>query len=294
MIQGRISLLCAALVLASGLSNLARAELLRYEPYDYLPGDTLQGKVNPDGEEWLRAGVADPPTNIRVVSGNLSVPPEIKAAVGNSLEIDGTGGASGSTVRLGLGQAITAGSVYYSFPLRVDELTGSNTTVGGFFIGLNNSTGSQATNPGVVVTRIQARIDPNDSTKYQLGLFNAGASTGAATWITPTLDVGETHFIVASYEFNPAAGDDVSRIWIDPSDLDTATPPAPTMTFTGGDISGGQVASIILRQSPAPHLTLDELRVGTTWDDVTVPEPATWGLLLVACLAPLRARRKVR
>jgi PEP-CTERM motif-containing protein len=70
-------------------------------------------------------------------------------------------------------------------------------------------------------------------------------------------------------------------------------PPAATITDDstgiGTDIG---VASIILRQSPAPFLTLDELRVGTTWGDVTppLPEPSTFCLFMFGAIGLLTRR----
>src|SRR5205085_98395 len=99
--------------------------------------------------------------------------------------------------------------------------TGSNNTIGGFFIGLNNTGNtSQATNPSTVGAKIQARIDPVDSSKYDIGIFaNLTATAGAASW-APALTIGDSHFIVVSYTFNTGtATDDVATLWIDPDPL---------------------------------------------------------------------------
>ncbi|MEX0613787.1 MAG: PEP-CTERM sorting domain-containing protein, partial [Pirellulales bacterium] len=71
---------------------------------------------------------------------------------------------------------------------------------------------------------------------------------------------------------------------------DASPPPATIVddsTATGTDLG---VFSIILRQSPAPFLTLDELRVGTTWRDVTIPEPTTFALLALSAVGLLPRR----
>lgn len=278
------SLLCVGIALS--FATTVSAALIVYEPFAY-PTGSVEGNVNSsNGMTWLRAGTSANPTAINVATGSLPVPPKISASIANSATIDGIGDGSGSTTRLALGQTISSGSVYYSFAFRADALTGSNNTIGGFFISFNNTGNtSQTTNPSVAPARIQSRIDPTDSSKYDLGIFNVTATAGSTSW-SPALTVGSTHFIVAGYTFNTGSTtDDVASLWIDPdpSTFETSTPPTPTVTGTGGDVAAPGISSILLRQSPAPFLTLDELRIGTDWGDVTVPEPCTAASLLIAC-----------
>jgi hypothetical protein len=284
------------------VTSTASADLVAYEPFDYGDvGATLQGMTNPGGETWLRAGTANPPSEIKVAGGNLAVPSPLLPPVGNSGEINGIGNGNGASIRLGLGQTISSGTVYYSFAYRADELTDSNSNIGGFFIGLNNSTGSQTGNPTAVGARVQARIDPTDATKYNLGIFrNITATATATSWSGP-LTVGQTLFLVASYEIVSGNQNDVARLWINPNPstfADTSFSPLTTpatlidnTTGTGTDIS---IASIILRQSPAPFLTLDEIRVGTDWASVTavIPEPSPFFVLLLASALLIAARVK--
>jgi hypothetical protein len=114
------------------------------------------------------------------------------------------------------------------------------------------------------------------------------------------LTPGETLFVVLSYEAVPGLQNDIARMWINP-DPSTFRDPLfdPTVTLpdvidnttgTGTDIG---IASILLRQSPAPNATLDELRVGTTWAAVTIPEPATLGLVVIGWAISF-SRRKSR
>ena len=107
------------------------------------------------------------------------------------------------------------------------------------------------------------------------------------------MTVGETLFVVASVEIVAGAFNDVSRLWINPSD--DATP----ATLTDGTFAIGEsgtdigLASIILRQSPAPFLTLDEIRVGTEWADVApVPEPTALAALGLGAAVLLARRRR--
>jgi hypothetical protein len=300
---------CALVFLV--LSSTATAALVRYEPFNYVDvGTTVEGKTNPDGASWLGAysgGVA--PSLIKVASGNLAMPPQLLPAVGNSAEIDGgpstmddNSQQQGKALRLPFASdgvaANSGGTIYYSLALRVDELTGATNTTGGWLLGLNNTTGATTTNPTAAGARLQARVDPTDGNKYNLGVFrNVNATAAAPTWSGP-LTVGETLFLVGSYEAVAGGQNDIARLWInpDPSTFGDAsfspTTTAPTLiddrTGTGTDIG---IFSVLLRQSPAPHVTLDELRIGTTWADVTpvVPEPSS---LVLAAGALAAARRK--
>jgi hypothetical protein len=283
---------CAANVIL--FTSSASAALLRYEPFNYVDvGTTVEGKTNPNAETWVSAYAAAAPNGILVASGNLTMPATLQPAVGNSAEINGSGNGAGKALRLPLGTTITqngGGTAYYSLALRVDELTGSTNVVGGFFVGLNNSGVASTSNPTAAGARLQGRIDPNDPTKFNVGIFrNVNAAAAATSWSGP-LNVGDTYFLVASYETVAGDQNDIARLWINPDPSTFADPgfsPLTTLptvidntTGVGSDIG---IASIILRQGPAPHVTLDEIRVGETWADVTplVPEPCSLALVLI-------------
>jgi hypothetical protein len=288
-----IGLFFGALVVLAPCS-IVSAALLRYEPFDYTDtGTNVEGKTTADGGTWVSAYAAAAPTEITVAGGNLAVPHPLLPPVGNSAEVDGSGNGAGKAIRLPLGGGIAqdaGGTMYYSMALRVDALTGSTNTSGGFFAALNNGAGATTANPTAAAARLQGRIDPVDPTKYNLGIFrNVNATAAAPSWSGP-LTLGETIFLVASYESVPDVQNDIARLWINPdpstfgdasfSLLDTPPTVIDSTTGVGTDIG---VFSMILRQGPAPHVTLDELRVGTTWADVTpTPEPASFGLLLIA------------
>jgi len=272
----------------------ARSGLIVYEPFDYTANTRVLGQTNAStGTPWrLAAGSgATDTTAINVASGNLTPPSGLPSAVGNSATINGNGNLSCAANRLAFnssstGFAADSGStVYYSLLLRGDSLSGSNNTIGGFFIGLNNTGDTASTsNPSAVAARIQARIDPVDATKYDLGIFrNVAATSGATSWSDP-LSLSSTHFIVASIEQVTGTGNDIARIWIDPDPSTFAGPTAPAPTRTDNSTGGTDIGafSIILRQSPAPFFTLDEIRVGTSWEDVTAPEPGTSVLVFLS------------
>jgi hypothetical protein len=308
-------------LLATGVVALltarASAALLTYEEFDYTPtgpGTTVENHVNqPENQTWVSAYATPAPENIRVGSGSLSMPAGVPAGVGNSASIFGTTVAvnntltSGKAIRLPFGGTPAAGvaadsgdTVYFSFAMRVDALTFTNTTTGGFFFALNNSAGPTTTNPSAAAAKVQLRQDPTDGTKYDIGVFrNAGATAAATSWGGPQT-VGDTLFIVGSYETVAGAQNDIARLWInpdpsafaDPGFSPLTTPPTivDNSTGTGTDIG---IFSVLLRQSPTPDLTMDELRVGTAAADV-VPEPASLAIAGIAALGLLGRRRHVR
>jgi hypothetical protein len=272
----------------------APAAFIAYEPFNGNTGSLLGQTNASNGMSWLRAGTSADPTAIKEVTGNLSLTNGMPAPVGNSVALTGIGDGSGAAERLPLGTLVTSGTVYYSFTMRVDNLTGSNNGIGGLFMAFNNTgNASQTTNPSVTPARMQGRIDPTDASKYDIGVFNITATAGSTSW-APALTVGTTHFIVAGYTFNTgSATDDVASLWIDPdpSTFLGGVPPAPTVTGTGGDVASPGIQSLILRQSPAPQMTLDEIRIGTDWTTVTVPEPGACFLLLSSCFFACIPRR---
>jgi hypothetical protein len=139
---------------------------------------------------------------------------------------------------------------------------------------------------------------PNE---FQLGLLKQGTSSVAgATWDAGTYTTNTTIFVVGKYQTVgslqngtlPIATDDVASLWINPpSSTFGGYDPAGALTSTSGDdvtttSSPGNnhtLQSFILRQNGTatdnripPGIIYDELRVGTSWADVTPGVPGDY------------------
>jgi hypothetical protein len=267
--------LLAALAVFSS-APVASASVIAYDGFDYTAGNVLRTNGG-----WVGSSTATPrPT---VVAGSLNYP-GLPASVGNSVQLTN---ANGTADRLSTGgSAITSGTLYYSMIVQ----TGSGGNVGGaFFAGFDDhSTGTLFTPAGGLYTR----FDPVDNTKIDLGIRTGASDIGWSSSFTP----GNTLFVVGSFTFNGVANLDVFN---SPAPV-PATEPAPgshSASTLASDPLITQILAFYLRQNtgePTP-ITVDELRIGTTWADV-VPEPASLAALAPAALSLLagRCRRQRR
>lgn len=271
------------LMLALGFTSVTAFGLpLAYDGFDYPLSSpapiytNLVGQVTNNGPNWVYAGSATSVNDQPYINaGSLSYPP-LAPSIGNSVGF-GNIGSSGMAARLNLPSAVSSGTLYYSFIVKLTDITGISAS-GIFWIGFNNSAGSQTTVPTVVGTRVVTRAD---GAGFNIGLDKSSGSVASFQWypdnVTPTrFNVGDTIFIVGSYTFNTgSSSDDVSQMWINPAPADFAAaspPPAPLTNTAGNDLTGNQIASFCLfnRSAGEPHgIVLDELRAGTTWADVT-------------------------
>jgi hypothetical protein len=240
---------------------------LVYEPFDYPAGQLLTGQTNAAGQGWINGGSgADDAT---IVAGGLAIP-GLAAPRGNCL----TNGGAGPGNRILFNTTLNSGSVYYSFALRVDKL-GTNFAGGTSFIA---SLGYEPSGTLIQEAQLFVRTNSAGTGGYVLGITKTDG-TSIVFW-PQVFTNGQTLFIVASYTFmSGSSTDDQVRLWISPDPLyfgATSPPPASaTATVTGTDIAA--IDRLNLRQNIASNIpeamTIDELRVGTNWADVTPRAP---------------------
>ncbi|TYA53019.1 T9SS type A sorting domain-containing protein [Formosa maritima] len=211
-----------------------------YDGFTYGNGSNLS-----DAPNWENVSVST--DEILITSGNLSYS-GLAASSGNKASFDG--GGSDTAIMFA---PITTGTVYASFIMRVTDLTSVSDVDGGYFAFLGNFDG-------------RLWVVPSGATQYQVGL---GYNTNSADIINAdTHDLDDEVFVVMSYETTTG----LMNAWINPSSTDfEGSAPAVSITI----MDGGPVSSInqfALRQDSTTEtgfMDVDELRLGTTWAQVT-------------------------
>ncbi len=234
-----------------------KGQLLLHEPFNYTP-DPILGLWTQSSQAWLRLNTGD---SVLVDAGNLTYS-GLATSTGNKVKFDG-GGADYYTTFT----SQTSGTVYSSFILNVSAL-GGLTTTGGYFTGFIDA-GTTTTFGATVWLRLSATAG-----KYNIGIATR-TTAAAVSWLPGDYDPGTSYFIVRAYEIIAGTGNDVGKIWINPTP-GSAEPAANATAAVGTDLAS--VQKVFLRQdntTNTPFIEVDEIRVGATWATVTPSNVAT-------------------
>ncbi len=225
------------------------SELPYYEPFAYAEASSLGAS-----QQWSNVNTGDA---IIVAGGNLlpAYPGLTPSTTGYAnFAADGIDCSTSFTAQ-------TTGTVFYSFIMNVNTMVGVTDANGGYFatLGTNSNTFG--------ATLWTKRVD--DGT-FNLGIEVRTANATNTTYDTTALTTATTYFVVVAYTFGIAASDDSVSLWINPT-IGGAQPTATiTDTHTGTDLAS--ISNFILRQdsiTETPSMSVDELRIGTTWTQVT-------------------------
>lgn len=151
----------------------------------------------------------------------------------------------------------TAGTVFYKLNLKVLSMAGVTQANGGYLVGFaqNNTTFGG--------TLWLKRVDDNT---FNIGIETRTATGEATTFTTATYTTGINYNIVVGYTFNTeSTSDDSTRLWINPTSSDEATPTL-TDVHTSSDLTS--IVSFFIRQdstSETPSVEIDDLIVSTTF-----------------------------
>lgn len=297
--------------------RLARATLIVYDSFNQTAGNSLGGTTpttpNPNtsgvNQTWqAQGGTTDnqfsspglsfpaaysnaPPVagNAVTLTGNTSLPNN-SAGNADRIAINSSGSSFGST-----GDLSTA---YYSLLLNVSsDLTGiapntftTQSSLGyGYNYGLLAAFSDSSSATGGLGTQISGIYLRAGSTAGTIDI-GIGGNRGGISW-SSDLAGNTTYFLAA--DFIAGSPGDTSSLWIDPA-LGQSSAPATLLTEDGSQSGGfgdNLVSAFVLTSNsglPTDGIAVDEVRVGTTWQDVTpagaVPEPSSLALLAMAAM----------
>ncbi|MCH8011596.1 MAG: T9SS type A sorting domain-containing protein [Candidatus Marinimicrobia bacterium] len=217
------------------------------ENFQYAAGDNLTDH----GWSAFESSGTNP---IMVSSSGLSFTDYASSGIGNAALLDTTGedDKKGFTEQ-------TSGTVYASFLVNV----ATDGAYAGYFFHFRKSTANKAR---VFVKKV--------SNKLEFGLKKSG-DTGNYTTNGYSFDT--TYLLVLKYEFKAGSGDDEVSLFVFSSGEDFSSEPGtPTLgpDTVGTDFTG--IDYVALRQyKPNQNITVDGIRVGTSWSDAPLPVELT-------------------
>lgn len=265
-------------VLVFGGAVATQATLLFEEHFNSAAGD-LNGTTPTLGGAWY-ANSGSGSTPAQIAAGGLTAPSGFAASSGNMAK---TAISSGLESHATFATQTTGTTVYYSFLLNIPTL---ETQAGSNLIGLSSTDGADYASVRYV------RNSADDF--YTLGL--SYRNTTGFVMDTTHLAAGSTHLLVLSYQIISGTLNDVASFWLDPSSSTFGSGTAPTalLTLTGSSTDTTSLNTVEIKNGsivPTPTY-IDEIRVGTSWADVTpIPEPATVGMLGVGAAVAMLLRR---
>jgi trimeric autotransporter adhesin len=268
----KLSMLVAAL-LFMGSGSVALGQTLQ-EDFSYASGAEL---VNQTG--WALTGTTT--TNPIMVSAEglsyLNLP---GSGVGKAVSLVSTG----QDVNKGIGAAYTSGSVYASFLVNFSDVQ----TTGDYFFHFSpNTTSSNSTFTGRVYARKSA------GGKVQFGVSKV--TTPGPLYATTEYDLNTTHLVVLKYTYVGGTLNDDVEIFVNPT-LGGTEPTTSLIKAEVGGTDATTIAAVALRQgnnTSAPTLTLDAIKVGVTWAEVTKTSVADTTPPTLASATPANAATNV-
>lgn len=274
--MSRLTACLAFATLSLIVAGAAEAALLAYDGFNYAPaGSSLQGQGVVPGSgfstPWVPGGFnASNHTNYKAASVSLTYPGLVTS--GNRMSTESLGAIGGLVRSFPQPFGTTNQTVYFSFLMQP-----TGTLHGGAFNGFCGLYLNAATGNDIYAGK------PGGGSIGSYVIENRGGSGQVASNVAT--EIGKTALLVVKAELT--GGADRFTLYVNPTP--GGPEPAAGLVRTGTDVGG--ITGITLYSTGA--YSLDEIRVGQTFADVTpTPEPTTAMLLALGAAALGRRRSR--
>ncbi|MDW5289165.1 T9SS type A sorting domain-containing protein [Formosa sp. PL04] len=239
-------------------------ELPLYEGFDYSIGSMLLDSDTSTGQgPWVEDDYGSS-KNPSVIASPFTSYSGLPTFTGNAIEIIG-----GTNDPLLYFKPVTENdgvNLYASCMIKVTDMSALSGLVKDYFFALS----TDGFGYGAALY-----FAPVDATTYNLGINESNTSSEATIYTgdTFTENVDEI-FVVIKYEFN-ADGNSVAHLFINPTINGTTEPAstADTSSLKLEDESNRSEFTLLKinanSNAKTPGITIDEIRIGTSWEDVT-------------------------
>ncbi|MCX6277796.1 MAG: hypothetical protein NT004_06845, partial [Bacteroidetes bacterium] len=199
-------------------------------------------------------------TTIDVLSGNLSYA-GLAPSSGNKVYMFSNGNLMSRDVNRAF--TYTATALYYSALVNVLDAAQIPAGTPDYFMHFGATSGS----PNTIFGGRLGIKSVNSAANYRLSILNTSGGTPTFTEFGQDLSFGTTYLVVVKYDRGVAPT--VAYLWVNPVSLGGGEP-SGFVSNASGTATFPQFASICLRNSlTTPKVEIDEIRVGTTWAEVT-------------------------
>lgn len=243
--------------------------------------DSFSGTGNLSSNGWsVHSGTTGPVQIIATASdsGNSLKYTGVKNPTGNRIELK-----SSQTEDLNKSFTAPVTTAYVSFFLKYTDVSNlaDNTlaTPPSYFAHFSPLSG---TNIGTAWPGRIAIKKGSVANTFNIGVTNNTGGTVSATEVfgasPANYNTNTTYFVVVKYDLTTTSTSGTSSIWVNPT-IGTSEPTATQSSSAGTSSKPAAIESFAIRQASSTGATgsmgtleMDEVRLGSTWQDVVVPE----------------------
>lgn len=260
-----------------GLSMNGKTQVL-YEGFDYITPAFLggNGDAGSTSNNWTTHSVTSGQTTTIDIQDVSLTYTGLANSIGNKVLIFGNANANSRDINRGFTTAAT--TLYFSALITIVD-NSQITATGDYFLHFGATSGPSVTSFG---GRLGAK-SANAGANFRFTILNTSGGTPVPVDNGTDLNFGTTYLVVVKYD--ASASPTIANMWVNPSSLG-GTEPAGSIANSSGTSSFSAFNSICLRNNgTTPKALIDELRIGTTWADVTPTGSASTSISVNAPVA---------